>query len=396
MTVVVIGAGPYGLSTTAHLTARGLRVRVFGTPMASWSENMPAGMLLKSPPSASSLAAPVSGFTLADHCTRFGETPLGEHDQVPIELFVRYGLWFAEQLVPQVEYVRVLAVDRQQGGFRLKLSSGEETRAAAVVVASGVTGFAHVPRALAEAASEGPSPHGRISHSGQHGDVSGFAGRKVVVVGAGQSALESAALLREAGARPRLLVRGRKVVFGEAPSGPPHWRPDTPLGRSWGLYGAVSHASAFRHLPEGLRLRLVREVLGPCGAWWLRSRVRALVPILAGRRIVRTEADAAGVKLFTVDASGHERVVEADHVLAATGYRPRLEALDFLSPELRAGLDRTGGFPSLGKDFCSSVPGLYFTGLPAAATFGPVLRFVCGTRFASPRLAAAVSAYVAR
>jgi hypothetical protein len=34
----------------------------------------------------------------------------------------------------------------------------------------------------------------------------------------------------------------------------------------------------------------------------------------------------------------------------------------------------------------SSVPGLYFTGLPSAASYGPVMRFVCGTEFASPRL----------
>ncbi|UUU37447.1 hypothetical protein JIX56_41730 [Streptomyces sp. CA-210063] len=37
----------------------------------------------------------------------------------------------------------------------------------------------------------------------------------------------------------------------------------------------------------------------------------------------------------------------------------------------------------------------YFTGLPAVGSFGPVLRFVCGTRFASPRLAAAASAHYA-
>ncbi|WP_308343861.1 hypothetical protein [Streptomyces sp. MK37H] len=191
-------------------------------------------------------------------------------------------------------------------------------------------------------------------------------------------------------------MRGRTVGFGAAPSGPPHWRPGTPLGRSWGLYGAVNHAAAFRFLPEGPRLRLVREVLRPCGAWWLKSRVHGLVPVLAGQRIIRAEADGGGVKLLTADKRGCERTVEADHVLAATGCRPRLEALGFLSPELRAGLVRTGGFPRLAKDFGSSVPGLYFTGLPAAATSGPVLRFVCGTRFASPRLAVAVSQYVGR
>ncbi|WP_308343863.1 hypothetical protein [Streptomyces sp. MK37H] len=57
------------------------------------------------------------GYTLADHCAHIGEVPLGGHAQVPIDLFVRYGLWFAERLVPEVEDVRVLAVDRQPDGI---------------------------------------------------------------------------------------------------------------------------------------------------------------------------------------------------------------------------------------------------------------------------------------
>ena len=394
-TVVVIGAGPYGLSTAAHLRARGLSVRVFGSPMASWAENMPSGMLLKSPPSASSLSAPVPGFTLAAYCRQAGEAELGEHDQVPVELFVRYGLWFGEQLVPDVEDVRVSVVDRQHDGFPLKLSSGEELRAGAVVVASGLTGFAYLPDSLASAAPDGPSPAGRISHSCQHTDLGRFAGRRVVVVGAGQSALESAALLHEAGASVRILTRAAGVKFGAPPAAGPHWQPDTPVGRAWSLYGVVRYAAAFRFLPAATRLRLVRRVLGPCGAWWLRGRVDGQVPVLAGHRILGAAPEAAeggGIGLYTVGPDGRTHTIEADHVLAATGYRVHLEALDFLSPEVRAGLARTGGFPRLDRGFCSSVPGLYFTGLPAAATFGPVLRFVCGTAFASPRLAGAVSA----
>jgi hypothetical protein len=158
------------------------------------------------------------------------------------------------------------------------------------------------------------------------------------------------------------------------------------------LYGFVHHAAAFRHLPQNTRLYLVKRVLGPCGAWWLKDRFGERVPVLAGRHLTGADTHGDGVTLTTRAADGRTRTVETDHVMAATGYRVHLEALDFLSPELRAGLARTGGFPRLDKDFASTVPGLYFTGLPAAASFGPVLRFVCGTTFASPRLAAAVAA----
>ncbi|WP_406129442.1 NAD(P)-binding domain-containing protein [Streptomyces sp. NBC_00989] len=386
-TIVVIGTGPYGLSTAAHLKACGLHVRVFGSPMASWAENMPAGMLLKSPPSASMLSAPKPGFTLDAYARQAGEPRLEGHDPVPVEMFVRYGRWFAEQLVPEVEDIRVLGVDRQADGFHLKLASGEELRASAVVVASGMDGFAYVPEPLAALV-----PEGLVSRSSHHADLARFAGRDVVVVGAGQSAQESAALLGEAGARVQLLVRGRELVFGAAPTPPPHWQPDTGLGRSWGLYGVVHHAAAFRFLPAVTRLRLVKRVLGPFGSWWLKPRLEGVVPVYLGQHITGAARNGDGVTLTTRDTEGRTRTIETGHVLAATGYRVRLDAVDFLAPELRAELTRTAGFPHLDAGLQSSVPGLYFTGIQAAATFGPLLRFTCGTQFAAPRLAAAVAA----
>ncbi|MEV5981106.1 NAD(P)-binding domain-containing protein [Streptomyces sp. NPDC052114] len=390
---VVIGAGPYGLSAAAHLRARGVSVRVFGSPMESWTRHMPVGMLLKSTPAASALAAPREGFTLHDYCREAGGEPrLGPHDPVPVGLFIRYGRWFQSRLVPRVEDERVAAVDRTGGGFSVKLASGEKLRTASVVVATGLTGAAHLPAALAAAAPEGPSAFGVVSHSSQHTDLKRFAGRRVSVVGAGQSALESAALLHEAGADVQVLARGARVRFGRAPSDGPHARPDTPLGRSWALYGFSRHAAAFRYLPGAVRLRLVERVLGPRGAWWLKERFEDRVPVLARRRITGAEAYGDGVALRTSTPDGKAHTVEAEHVLAATGYRSDLEALDFLSPELRAEVTTTGGFPLLDKGFGSSVPGLHFTGPPAAATFGPLLRFVCGTRFASPRLTSSVAA----
>ena len=98
MTSVVVGAGPYGLSIAAHLHARGVPVRIFGDVMASWRNMTPAGMCLKSAPWASSLGAPQSGLTLADFESATGIPQLREDQVVPVEQFIRYGEWFAEEL----------------------------------------------------------------------------------------------------------------------------------------------------------------------------------------------------------------------------------------------------------------------------------------------------------
>ncbi|AWT44847.1 MULTISPECIES: FAD-dependent oxidoreductase [Streptomyces] len=394
--VAVIGAGPFGLSTAAHLRARGIPVRVFGEPMVSWRDHMPDGMLLKSTPAASSIDAPQPGHTLADYCDAAGLRRLvTDEDIIPVETFIGYGEWFQQKLVPELERVRVVSVDRATGGsgFELKLDSGELFTARAVVVATGLSGLAHLPAELAAAAPDGPSPTGPLSHSSQHPDLGRFSGRELIVVGAGQSALETAVLAAEAGARVRVVARGRgRVAFGAPPWRQPRLRPESPFGRAWSLWAFSYYPHPYRYLPADLRHYLVRRVLGPLGAWWLRSRFEGKVQVSEVERIVRAETAGDRTALTVRTHAGGVRELAADHVIAATGYRVDIAAMDFLGHELRTELAVSRGTPRLGAGYVSSVPGLYFTGLPAAASYGPVMRFVCGTEFASPRLAGHLAA----
>ncbi|MEU9184014.1 FAD-dependent oxidoreductase [Streptomyces sp. NPDC048484] len=408
--VAVIGAGPFGLSTAAHLRACGIPVRVFGEPMVSWRTNMPEGMLLKSTPAASNIDAPQHGHNLVDYCDAAGVPRLvTDEDIIPVETFVAYGEWFRQQLVPELERVRVVSVDRRAdrrdgrreghrggrpgvghgpAGFELKLDSGEMFTARAVVIATGLSGLAHLPLELAAAVPDGPSPTGPVSHSSQLHDLSRFSGRELIVVGAGQSALETAALAAEAGAQVRVVARGQgSVAFGAPPWQQPRLRPESPFGRAWSLWALTYYPHPYRYLPPGARHLLVRRVLGPLGAWWLRERFEGKVRVSEVARIDRATGATDGRPTLTVQSlGGRVRELTADHVIAATGYRVDLAAMDFLGHELRTRLAVSRGTPRLGAGFNSSVPGLYFTGLPAAASYGPVMRFVCGTEFASPRL----------
>ena len=388
--VAVIGAGPFGLSTAAHLRARGIPVRVFGEPMVSWRDHMPVGMLLKSTPVASNIDAPQPGHTLVDYCDAAGIRRLvTDEDIIPVETFIAYGEWFRDKLVPELERVRVVSVDRHKGGgFELKLDSGELFTARAVVVATGLSGLAHLPAELAGAAADGPTPTGPVSHSSQQHDLTRYSGRELIVVGAGQSALETAALAAEAGAQVRVVARGRgSVAFGAPPWKQPRLRPESPFGRAWSLWALSYYPHPYRHLPAQARHYLVRRVLGPLGAWWLRARFEDKVQVSEVERIVRLDVADGRPALAVRDLAGRTQDLSADHVIAATGYRVDLAAMDFLGHELRTALAVSRGTPKLGAGYVSSVPGLYFTGLPAAASYGPVMRFVCGTEFASPRLA---------
>jgi cation diffusion facilitator CzcD-associated flavoprotein CzcO len=417
--VLVLGAGPYGLSAYAHLKRHRLRTRIFGEPMRTWRSHMPDGMFLKSTPEASSIAAGRAGYNLDDYCRAVGAHMPGEHEAVPLDLFTDYGLWFAERLAPEVEQTEVTSIARDgANGFAVETAAGEQFGTRTVVVASGLIGHAFTPPELdgAQSAAAGatataasgtatsPALTRTVSHSSEHTDLSVFAGRDVAVVGAGQSSLESAALLAEAGARPTIVVRKPGVVFAgspfdPSPSGPLGLyaripKPQGPLGPGWPLLAVAKGPAAFRQLPDAARLSLVARVLGPAGAWWLRERVEGRVPIRTRHEVVGTSADGDGVRLHLAGPNGAATTLRADHVIAATGYRIGPDSFPFLSPDLRAALARVNHWPRLGPGYQSSIPGLYFVGFPSAASFGPLMRFVCGTGYASPRVTHAARSLV--
>src|ERR1700678_2975366 len=94
--IVIIGAGPYGLSIAAHLRARGLGFRIFGQPMSNWQHKMPRGMLLKSDGFASNLADPADAFTLEAYCAEQGLPYSAEEEPVSRECFIAYGQAFQQ------------------------------------------------------------------------------------------------------------------------------------------------------------------------------------------------------------------------------------------------------------------------------------------------------------
>ena len=177
--IAIIGAGPYGLSIAAHLNARDIPSRIFGSPMSVWATQMPRGMRLKSEGFASSLSEPKSEFALRDYCRqeRIPYSDVGE--PVSLETFVAYGLAFQKRFVPNLEDRLARSVRREGAGFELLLEDGEKVFARRVVVAVGITYFANVPAVLAGLRPE------LVSHSSAHGDLAGFRGRRIAVIGAG-------------------------------------------------------------------------------------------------------------------------------------------------------------------------------------------------------------------
>ncbi len=380
---VIIGSGPYGLSAAAHLKSIGLSVRTFGKPMQFWAEQMPAGMLLRSPRVASNISDPGHKCTLEAYEQSAGVQPKAP---LPLETFVRYGQWFQKQLVSDLDTREVASVHRDNGRFSISLVDGEKFETQKVIVAAGIGPFQRIP---AEFAALPPS---RLSHCYSGVDVPAFAGKKVAVIGAGQSALECAAILQEAGADVELIAKipvlrwiGRypllhrlgpisKMLYSSHDVGP------------IGISRLVAAPNLMRQLPLSLRDKIRKRAVRPAGSQWLPPRLKK-VKISAGH-FVKASTSLGEKTELTLD-DGSRRVV--DHVLLGTGYSVDISKYKFLSPQLVGDLSLMNGYPRLSSGFSSSVPGLHFVGATAARTFGPLLYFVAGTEFASNELASYIA-----
>ena len=379
---VVVGAGPYGLSTAAHLRGRGLRVAVFGRTLEMWRGHMPTGMRLRSHWWATNLSDPRKDYGFE----RFvRESKLEKGYPLPIETFIAYGLWFQQRAVPDVDETYVASIERQDGQFLITLEDGREVKSQVVVMAIGLSHYAHRPERYQGFPAE------LVSHSSDHADFERFKGRDVVVIGGGQSAIEFAALLHEAGAAVQVVSRRPIQWLGADRS---YTRstlerilaPDATIAPGWINWVWDQMPVLFYRFPQGWKdWYNARYHSGATD--WLRDRVLGKVTLRERRTVAALEV--AHGKLAVTISEGAK--VSADHILLATGYTVDISKLTMIHPSLRAEIKTDKAIPILSHRFESSVPGLYFVGLTSLRTFGPLYRFVAGCGAAARRVASSVT-----
>jgi cation diffusion facilitator CzcD-associated flavoprotein CzcO len=382
----IVGAGPYGLSIAAHFRAAGIESLVIGQPMASWRNNMPLGMILRSEPFASNLSDAERFYTLERFYASHGMVyrPIGH--PLPIADFLEYAWWFQQQT--RIEVVDATLIDLRQAdnGFELALADGGVIWARRVILATGFLPFRRIPSVLDGLPSE------LMSHSSAHRDLAQFAGKDVTIVGCGQSALELAVMLHEQGVNVRLLARADRVEWGsDLDLSRSLFRrlchPDAGLGPGWRSVIVSELPKIFWRLPLQIRHDYVARSWGPAGAWWLKERARDQFPLLTSHTIAHA-VERAGKLVLAVQNPKKTVMFETDHVIAATGYRVDLDRIAYLSAGLRAKIKTYAGVPILDRALQSSIAGLHFAGVASAQSFGPVMRFVYGAKHAAAFLTA--------
>jgi FAD-dependent urate hydroxylase len=377
---LIIGAGPFGLSLSAYAHSLGIEHLVVGRPMGFWKTNMPQGMYLRS---ASDWHLDA---TNEDTIERYLETlGLTSKDVEPIsrDFYLTYCQWFQDQKRLSSREIVVERLDWRDGtdpGFVATTCEGETIHARQVVLALGFEYFKHIPESLINLV-----PAERRSHTCDHVDFHDLEGQRCLIVGGRQSAFEWAALLKEAGVREvHVSHRHPSPAFREADW---TWVPAL-------VDGMVDNPGWFRSLPpdeqEAVSLRLWGEgrlKVEP----WLEARLNdPSVRIWPESEMLACDVASDG-SLAVRLSNGH--TLEVDHVIFATGYKPRVSAIPLLAAgDLLSRIETRNGFPVLDERFQTTVPGLYMTSMLAIQDFGPFFGFTVAVRTSARLIGKALAA----
>ncbi len=365
LSLLIVGAGPFGLSMAAFAKHFGLDHVVTGRSLEFWRSNMPKGMLLRS--GVDWHLDPFDRDTIVAYLSQRGLTT-EEVQPLTLDLYLQYTEWFREQqkIEPTGSMVSHLDV-ADDGKLFAELSDGTTLRADNVLLATGFRHFAHTPPELASL-----FPTDSASHTCECTDLAAFAGKRCLIVGGRQSAFEWAALLRD----------------NEASAVYVCYRHDTPMfvASDWSWVNATLARIAeeptwYRSLPAHERKELDhrfwhegRAKLEP----WLRARIeQPNVHLLPGTNVTSSRQNPDGELEVSIDSG---RTIVVDHVIFATGYKVDMSRLPYLSDRILGKMKTADGFPVLDADMQTSVPGLYVTSLPAARDFGLFFGFTSAVR----------------
>jgi cation diffusion facilitator CzcD-associated flavoprotein CzcO len=359
--LVVIGGGPYGVATAARAIEAGIETVVVGRPFSFWTDNMPAGMYLRSGPDWHLDAARVHTFE-AFLDERGIAAP--DVDPVPVAVFLDYARWFCRHKHVAVRECLVTGLRKAgDGSFLVTLDDGETLAAQSVVAAPGVRYFQRRPGWSA------PLPESLCSHTCELVRFDDFAGARVLVVGGRQSAYEWAALAGEHGAEKVDVVHRHDVPRFDRVS----WKFVDPY-----LEQTLARPGWWRTLPRSEQEAIARrfwEVGRLTLEWWL-------TPRLQGDRFTRRPGTS--VVSVVPEDSGAARVglsggteLSVDRIVLATGYEADLSRVPYLAGVLDH-VEVADGFPVLDETFQASLPGLYLPGFTGTRDFGPFFGFTKG------------------
>ncbi len=358
--LIIVGAGPYGLACAAQAKKERLNYLLVGAPMKFWYESMPGFMQLRSPFVASSIYGADDNLSLKAFYDETGRSHT-RTTRIPVKVYLQYVEWYVKNAGLNIRSEEVVSLVKSDAeNFQVKTTSGECLQSKTVIVATGNPPFATVPDVVRDIDKK------FISHTRDVPDFTPFANRRVLVVGAGQSAIEACLGLLQSGASVELSHRQKELYWHDIPL-----RINVPV-----LLFFITIPTVLEIVPYAIRKAVGDFVSRPTVDKWLKEKIQGKVKEYCETDLLNVEETSEGVKVIFTD--GRETLV--DHIILGTGYAVDIKKLDFLDGQIKNFLGVRDGYPLLSRHLESNLQGLFFNGLPAKGRFGPPFNFI----FASP------------
>jgi len=363
--LLIIGAGPFGLAMAAHAKHLGINFIMVGRPMEFWKTNMPEGMYLRSacdwhldPENEDTMEK----FLAMKHLSPADVGPLSRN------FYLSYTEWFQKQKQIAALPVYIDHLDYVDNQYRAITDEGDVITANNVVIAVGFKYFTHLPAEITNLLSPG-----FYSHTCDVTDMKAMQGKRCLILGGRQSAFEWAALLIEAGsATIHISHRHKSPAFTAS-----DWSWVNPI-----VDNMVHEPGWFRNLAaegkDSLSKKLWEEGRLKIEPWLEKRVMNDNVKLLPCTEIVACKKLPGGG--LEVEFNKGTTII-VDHIILATGYKVMINRVPFLNKgNILSKLSIQNNFPALDEHFQTNLPGLFITSMPASQDFGPFFGFTIAVR----------------
>jgi cation diffusion facilitator CzcD-associated flavoprotein CzcO len=364
--LLIIGAGPFGLAMAAHAQHLGIDYVIAGKAMEFWKNNMPEGMYLRS--KCDWHLDPENNATIENFLASQNLAP-AEVEPLSLDFYLSYTGWFQHQKKIEVLPVYITRLDFiGDHHFHAHTNEGADIYAENVVVAVGFKYFQHIPPDLHQIL-----PHGSYTHTCDYADMTAMTGKRYLIIGGRQSAFEWAALLSEAGAASiGISYRHNSPSFATS-----DW--------SWVntmVENLAENPAWFRKLSQeekdSVGYRLWTEGRLKIEPWLERRVMKENIKLWPLTLVAACKQLSTGELVVTLN-NGSEVIV--DHIILATGYKVDISHVPFIADgNMISRLSVHNGFPVLDEHFQANLPGLFITSMPASHGFGPFFGFTISVR----------------
>lgn len=359
----IIGTGPYGLGIANSFYEKGIEFEITGNPLTLWYHHTLDTMSIRSDYHTSEIFSPSRKYNIVDYLYKRYPDSAGEilKDRLPVDIFRGYLRYVQESLPYSINTGLVTKLEKDSNSFIATLESGEVICSEKVIIATGIGAHKYLPECLKNLDG--------VLHGWDVGDYASLEDKNILVIGAGQSAAESVAHLKDNN-RVSWMMRKKPIYYTE-PLNLPTW--------AFNFFLRVS--PWFYFLPDPLRKRFGKKyviaTITPDMREHLESeKVESLMTSIEDMDLIMEEGSIKSRKFNTT----------YDSIVAATGFRYNIDNLRFISGYIRSNIKVNEGIPILSYDFETSVKNLYMVGGIAEPEYGPAQRFMMGAKHAALRM----------